>query len=530
MLIRDSGPRPAAGLAAQLLQALAREALAACDPAAAVRRAAHARPELLSICGRPISMTRKGRLYLLAFGKAAPAMTIGFVQRFKEAGGKRILEALVVHPPAERPEKGRRTVSNPPPFLTASLADLRLPASRLRLKTVPGEHPVPLKDSFAAGKAAMRFAARATAADDVVFLASGGGSALMTAPLPPLLREIDKTNLHRVLLTCGAPIGSINTVRKHLSAVKGGRLAILARRAATQSTLVMCDVDPERYEEVASGPSLPDRTTLDDMIRAIDRYGIAPAIPVKVLEGMHRGRMPETPKPRDRVFKRSRSEAILSNRDLRNAAVRGGLTRGLPAEAMPTDITGPAETAVEMIARAIETAPPGARRGGPDRPAGPGTGGARAGARPAAGAPDGRPRLPPLGLPGDRQRRHRRELPRRRRLRRPDDARTGPPGASRPAAHPARGHDLQVLQASQRRLHHRSDRHERARPLPSPDRPGDRDAQDDRPPARADPLVQPRSARSAAVAARIRNDTQPLTVKNAWFTRLRSPGLTSRCS
>ena len=361
MLTKDSGPRPVVGLAAQLLQALAREAVAACDPAAAVRRAVHARPEQLSMCGRPISLTKKGRLYLLAFGKAAPAMTIGFVQRFKEAGGKRILEALVVHPPAERPGKGRRTVSSPPPLLTTSLADLRLPASRLRLKTVPGEHPVPLKESFAAGKAALRFAARATAADDVVFLSSGGGSALMAAPLPPLLKEIDKTNLHRVLLTCGAPIGSINTVRKHLSAVKGGRLAILARRAATQTTLVMCDVDPERYEEVASGPSLPDRTTLDDMIRAIDRYGIAPAIPVKVLEGMHKGRIPETPKPRDRVFKRSRSEAILSNRDLRNAAVRGGLTRGLPAEAMPTDITGPAETAVEMIARAIETAPPGTR-------------------------------------------------------------------------------------------------------------------------------------------------------------------------
>src|SRR2546426_165178 len=144
MLTKDSGTRPAAGLAAQLLQALAREALAACDPA----------------------------------------------------------------------------------------ADVRLPAPRLRLKTIRGEHPVPLKDSFAAGKAALRFAARATAADDVIFLASGGGSALMAAPLPPLLREIDKTNLHKVLLTCGAPIGAINTVRKHLSAVKGGRLAILARRAA----------------------------------------------------------------------------------------------------------------------------------------------------------------------------------------------------------------------------------------------------------------------------------------------------------
>src|SRR5439155_200922 len=83
----------------------------------------------------------------------------------------------------------------------------------------------------------------------------------------------------------------------------GGRLAQAARRAATQATLVICDVDPERYEDVASGPSLPDRTTLDDMIRAIDRYGIAPALPVRVLEAMRTGRIPETPKPRDPAFR-----------------------------------------------------------------------------------------------------------------------------------------------------------------------------------------------------------------------------------
>src|SRR5947208_16346194 len=182
MLTKDSGARPAAGLAAQLLQALAREALAACDPAAAVRRAAHARPEQLSICGRTFSLTKKGRLYLLAFGKASPAMTAGFVQRFKEAGGRRVLEALVLHPPADMAAKGRRHASAPPPVLAAALADAHLPLSRLRVKTIPGEHPVPLKRSFAAGKAALRFAARATPADDVVFLASGGGAALLAAP------------------------------------------------------------------------------------------------------------------------------------------------------------------------------------------------------------------------------------------------------------------------------------------------------------------------------------------------------------
>ena len=236
-----------------------------------------------------------------------------------------------------------------------------MPASRLRLRLIAAEHPVPLKNSFVAGKTALRFVSRADAGDDVIFLASGGGSALMAAPLQGLMKETDKTNLHRVLLASGAPITAINTVRKHLSLVKGGRLAQAGRRAASQSTLVMWDVDPERYEEVASGPSLADRTTIDDMIRAIDRYGIAPALPVKVLEAMRAGKIPETPKPKDRLFKRSRSEAILSNRDLRNAAVRGGLTRGLPAEAFPTDVTGPVETTVEMVARAIETAPPGTR-------------------------------------------------------------------------------------------------------------------------------------------------------------------------
>jgi len=361
MLTKDSGDRPAAGLAAQLLQALAKEAIAACDPAAAVRRAVIARPGQLSICGRPMSLARKGRVYLVAFGKAAPAMTAGFLQRFKDAGLGRTVEALVIHPAPAHAGKGHRPPPGPPAPLAEALDILDLPAKYLHLKTAAAEHPVPLKSSFAAGKTALRFVARATPGDDVVYLVSGGGSALLAAPLPPLLKDVDKTNLHRVLLTCGAPISSINTVRKHLSAVKGGRLALLGRQAATQSTLVMCDVDPERYEEVASGPSLPDRTTLDDMIRAIDRYGIAPAIPVKVLEAMHRGRIPETPKPRDGAFRRSRSEAILSNRDLRNAAVRGGLTRGLPAEAMPTDITGPAEIVVEMIARAIETAPPGTR-------------------------------------------------------------------------------------------------------------------------------------------------------------------------
>src|SRR5206468_3730077 len=106
MIIKDSGARPGISLAAQLLQTLAGEALAACDPAAAVRRAVHVRPGHLSLCGRPISMTKKGRLLVIAFGKAAPAMTKGLLQKFQEAGGKRLFDALVVHPPDGAPQDG----------------------------------------------------------------------------------------------------------------------------------------------------------------------------------------------------------------------------------------------------------------------------------------------------------------------------------------------------------------------------------------------------------------------------------------
>src|SRR5258706_8584711 len=268
MMGKDSRTEPGRPLAAQLLREVAREALQACDPAAAVRRAVHVRPEQLSLCGRPISLKRQGRLLVLAFGTGAPAMPAGFLRRFSEAGGRRGVDVLVVHPVTAPEGRGRRSGTQaPPPILQEELAALRLPAARMHLRTMAAEHPIPQKGSFAAAQAALRFAARAGTGEDLIILASGGGSSLMAAPLPGLMKEADKTALHRVLLTSGAPISTINAVRKHLSGVKGGRLAVAARRAATQSTLVMCDVDPERFDEVASGPSLPDRTTLDDMIR-----------------------------------------------------------------------------------------------------------------------------------------------------------------------------------------------------------------------------------------------------------------------
>lgn len=365
-------------LAARLLSAVARDAVAACDPAEAVRRVVAARSERLTVCGRTLSVRGSGRILLLAYGKAALGMTGGLLARLREAGGKRPVRGLVIA--AAEPEGSGAMARRGRSARTRRIFPEDLPRRQFRLACLRSEHPIPLRASFAAGRRALQWAGRAGATDDVIFLASGGGSALMAAPLARFVTPAEKAALHRVLLSCGAPIGTINTVRKHLSAVKGGRLAVAARKARTQTTLVLCDVDPDRYTEVASGPSLPDRTTIDDMIRAIDRYGIATAIPPKVLEAMRVGRLPETAKPRDPAFRTSRSELVLSNRNLRHAAVRAGLARGLPAEAVPTELVGPVESAVEMVARAIETAPPGTRLlilGGEilTVPSGPGQGG-----------------------------------------------------------------------------------------------------------------------------------------------------------
>jgi len=347
----DTGLRGEAGgrTPREILWAIAEEAIRSCDAARAVTRAVGAEPGRITIGGRPIRTLPPGRLLVLACGKAAEPMYEAFRARLAVAESKRPVRVLVVHPHAtDKP-------------VAAGPVGPRPTVSHEQVTAITAEHPVPGKGSMRAGAAALRLFASARSGDDVVALVSGGGSALLAAPLVPFVTPKEKERLHRILIVSGAPIGAINTVRKHLSAVKGGRLAFLARQAKSLSTLIVCDVDLERYEEVASGPTVPDRTTLEDLVGTVSRYGLAPALPERVLEGLRGGRFPETPKPKDPIFRRAKSVLLLSNLDLRNAAVRGGLARGLSAEAMPTEITGPVDEAVEMVARAIEGAPTGLR-------------------------------------------------------------------------------------------------------------------------------------------------------------------------
>ena len=326
--------------AAQALQEIAWDALSACDASRAVERAVWAGAGRIVIAGRTISLRRKGKLLVLAFGKASGAMARGLLNRIGEAGGSMAVRCLVIGSERASWPKG-------------------LP--RILQEAIRGDHPVPGRASFAAGRKALRFLSGLRPNDDVIFLASGGGSSMMASPLTPFLSSRDKTALHRALIGSGAPIGAINAVRRTFSAVKGGRLAVVARRARTQTTLVVCDVDPERFEEVASGPSLPDRGGIEAAVLAIERYGLAPSMPTAILDAMHSGRLPPAPGPGHPAFRRAAWESILSNRELREAAIRAGRSRGLDVESPEKGLTGPTDAAAGRLAEAIEKAPPQGR-------------------------------------------------------------------------------------------------------------------------------------------------------------------------
>jgi len=186
-------------------------------------------------------------------------------------------------------------------------------------KTFVGGHPIPTEASFTAGRAILDRLARCNERTLIFFLVSGGGSALVEESLDPAVPREDFEKLHYALVTCGAPIEEINVVRKHLSATKGGRLAAAAPRS-TKVSLGLSDV-PEGHESaLASGPTLPDPTTVADTLQIVARTGLLPKLPASIREILEKGRLQETPKESDPAFARAHFSLILSSHDLLHAA------------------------------------------------------------------------------------------------------------------------------------------------------------------------------------------------------------------
>lgn len=214
-----------------------------------------------------------------------------------------------------------------------------------RIAVAEAGHPVPDRAGLTAARRLRALAASLSARDLLIVLLSGGASSLMPAPVPGLTLA-DKQRVTRQLLRSGASIGEINTVRKHLSNLKGGRLAESTRAAVL--TLILSDVIGDDLSAIASGPTAPDPTTYGEAIACLKRYRLWSSVPQPVRSHLERGRrglFAETPKPRSRLFRRVHHQIIGNGQQALTALTRAAREAGLRTVLHAVALTGEARSA-----------------------------------------------------------------------------------------------------------------------------------------------------------------------------------------
>jgi glycerate 2-kinase len=283
-------------------------ALKAADPTEALLRHVKLNGETL-IAGRQRYRLKKFRnVYVIGAGKAGAAMALG-IQR---ALGTRISSGFVN---------------------VKSASTVRL--HRIVLNECG--HPIPDINGEQGARRIAQIAQDAGPDDLIVCLISGGASALMPLPAPPVTLE-RKQKTTQLLLDCGADIHEMNCIRKHISLVKGGQLARLAY-PATVLTLILSDVIGDDLDVIGSGPTVPDRSTFADARAILEKYGMENKVPSEVRERL-RANEPETPKPGDKIFERVQNLIVGSNRLAVDAAVKEAQGLGYNTMVLSTLIEG----------------------------------------------------------------------------------------------------------------------------------------------------------------------------------------------
>lgn len=275
-------------------------------------RVAIERAQPLRSMGAFLPPPPRGRTLVLGAGKAAGAMA-------------HALESLW---PAQAPLQGlvvTRYGHTPP----------RPAGVPQRIEIVEAAHPVPDEAGLRAAQRILRMAYGLTADDLVLCLISGGGSALLTLPAEGLTLA-DKQRINRELLECGANIGEMNCVRKHLSRIKGGRLAA-ACAPARVVTLTISDVPGDDPSVIASGPTVPDATSCADAVAILQRYAID--VPGAVMSLLEQGAL-ETPKPGDAAFHGNAVHMIATPRQSLEAAAQAARDAGVAAYILADDMEG----------------------------------------------------------------------------------------------------------------------------------------------------------------------------------------------
>lgn len=224
-----------------------------------------------------------------------------------------------------------------------------------KIRTIEAGHPLPDGSGLKGADEILKIAAQAGRDDLLIVLLTGGASALLPAPAFGLSLK-DKQKTSRLLINSGASIDEINTVRKHLSLIKGGRLAEAAR-PATVLTLIVSDVVGGSLSSIASGPTTPDPSTYPDAIRIIKTYKLAKEMPEKVMDILRRGSkgaLPETPKPGQAFFENTANIIIADNLSALQAAGRRARAFGLRPIILSSSMTGNTREAAGFFASVLK--------------------------------------------------------------------------------------------------------------------------------------------------------------------------------
>ncbi len=290
------------------------EAIRAVDPREAVKRAVRLENDALTVSGRAYDLQSFERIALLGIGKASVAMA----QALAGILGNRLSQGLAV-----------------------TKHDLPITDLHPRFSVQYGGHPVPDERSIQAGENVVEFLSRLGPADLLICLLSGGGSALVMAPVEGVSLADLKT-LTRSLLTCGASINEINTLRRRLDRLKGGGVVRLANQAQVIS-LILSDVVGNPLEAIASGPTAPDPDTRAEALAVIGKYGLRDELPPSVIRILEAGS--ELSKPSARLFERVQNVIIGSVLTAAQAGLKQAAQEGFHPYLLRIDLQGEARQA-----------------------------------------------------------------------------------------------------------------------------------------------------------------------------------------
>jgi len=303
--------------------------LKAADPGEAIRRAVRLTGEQLMVGDRRYDLGAFDRIVVVGAGKASASMTAAL----EDILGPRITEGVITT------KYGHGT-------------------SLRGISVTEAGHPIPDEAGASGSRRILALLEGAGERDLVLCVISGGGSALLPLPADGVSLQ-DKQETTQALLDCGADIHEINTIRKHISEIKGGKLAAVAF-PATLVTLVLSDVIGDDLDVIASGPTVPDRSTFADCMEIVNRYDLENVFPPPVMAYLKdgiKGNHPETPKAGDPVFERTSVSIIGSNALSLSAAREKAVTLGYNTFILSSTVEGETREAAQAhaaIAREIQ--------------------------------------------------------------------------------------------------------------------------------------------------------------------------------